>query len=90
LSAPSSDVFAQTTLKLVSFLDHVTRKYKNVVVDFVIGGEISLRVAGGTRFKELLQSLMNMYSPSLTYTILKRIVELYLIARPLLVASSFH
>jgi hypothetical protein len=41
-------------LKPVSFPDHVIRKYKNAVVDFVIGGDISLRAAGRTRFKELL------------------------------------
>jgi hypothetical protein len=73
-------------LKPVSFPDHVIRKYENAVVDFVIGGDISLRAAGGKRFKELLQSLMNGYSPSLTRTILRGIVELYLIARPLLAA----
>jgi hypothetical protein len=73
-------------LKLMSFPDHVTHKYKNVIVDFVIGGDILLRVAGGTQFKKLLQSLTNGYSPPSTCTILRRIVELYLIARPLLVA----
>jgi hypothetical protein len=73
-------------LKPVSFPDHVTRKYENVVVDFVIGGDISLRAPGGKRFKELLQSLTNGYSPPSTRTILRRIVELYLIARPLLAA----
>jgi hypothetical protein len=71
-------------LKPVSFPDHVTRKYENVVVDFVIGGDISLQAAGGMRFKELLQSLTNGYSPPSTRTILRRIMELYLIARPLL------
>jgi hypothetical protein len=73
-------------LKLVSFPNHVTRKYENLVVDFVIGGDISLRAAEGKRFKELLQSLTNGYSPPSTRTILRRIVELYLIARPLLAA----
>ncbi|KAH8936327.1 hypothetical protein BDL97_17G079600 [Sphagnum fallax] len=72
--------------KASSAPDHVTHKYENVVVDFVIGGDISLRAAGGKRFKELLQSLTNGYSPPSTRTILRRIVELYLIARPLLVA----
>ena len=70
----------------MSFPDHVARKYENVVVDFVIGGDISFRAAGGTRFKELLQSLTNGYSPPSTCTILRHIVELYLIARPLLAA----
>jgi hypothetical protein len=70
----------------VSFPNHVTRKYENVVVDFIISGDISLRVVGGTRFKELLQFLTNGYSPPLTHTILKCIVELYLIVRPLLAA----
>jgi len=73
-------------LKPVSFPDHVTRKYDNVVVVFVIGGDISLQAARGTRFKELLQSLTNGYSPSLMRTILRRIMEMYLIVRPLLAA----
>ncbi len=85
-SAPSSDVLVQTTLKLVSFPNHVTRNYENVVVDFVNGGNISLRTRGGTRFKELLQSLTNGYSPSLTRTIFRCIMELYLIVGPLLAA----
>jgi hypothetical protein len=70
----------------MSFLDHVARKYENIVIDFVSGGDISLRAAGGTRFKELLQSLTNGYSPLSMHTILKRIVELYLITGPLLAA----
>jgi hypothetical protein len=70
----------------VSFLDHVACKYKNIVVDFVIGGDISLRLAGGTRFKELLQFLTNGYLPPSMHMIFRRIVELYLIARPLLAA----
>jgi hypothetical protein len=74
------------TLKPMSFLDHVARKYDNAVVDFVIGGDISLRAAGGTRFKELLQFLTNGYSSLLTCTILRRIMEPYLIVGPLLVA----
>jgi hypothetical protein len=45
LSTPGSSVLVQTTLKSVSFLDHVARKYENAVVDFVIGGDISLRAA---------------------------------------------
>jgi hypothetical protein len=54
LFALGSSVLVQTTLKPMSFPNHVACKYKNVVVDFVIGGDISLRAAGGTRFKELL------------------------------------
>jgi len=73
----------------MSILDHVTRKYENVVVDFVIGGDISLQAIGGTRFKELLQSLMNGYSPPLTRTIFRHIVELYLIMGPLLATFFF-
>lgn len=41
-SAPSFGVLVQTTLKPVSFPNHVARKYENVVVDFVIGVYISL------------------------------------------------
>jgi len=48
LSAPGFSVLVQTTLKLVSFPDHVAHKYENIVVDFVIGGDISLQAAGGT------------------------------------------
>ncbi|CAM6025663.1 unnamed protein product [Sphagnum balticum] len=72
----------------MSFPDHVARKYKNVVVDFVIGGNISLQAAGGMRFKELLHSLTNGYSPSSTHTSVRHIVELYLIAG-LLLATLF-
>ena len=57
LSAPCSDILVQTTLKPMSFPDHVVHKYENVVVDFVIGGDISFQAAGGTIFKILLQSL---------------------------------
>jgi hypothetical protein len=89
LSAPGFGILVQTTLKPVSFLDHVVRKYENVVVDFVIGGDISLRTVGGTRFKELLQFLTNGYSPLSTHTIFKCIVELYLIVGPLLAAFFF-
>jgi hypothetical protein len=39
----------------MSFPNHVAHKYENIVVDFVIGGDISLRATGDTRFKELLQ-----------------------------------
>jgi hypothetical protein len=53
LFAPGSGVLVQTTLK-PTFPDHVTHNYKNVIVDFVIGGDISLRAIGGMRFKELL------------------------------------
>ncbi len=73
----------------MSFPNHVARKYKNNVVDFVIGGDISLRAVGGTRFKELLQSMTNGYSPPSTRTILKCIVELNLIVGPLLAALFF-
>ncbi|CAM6008284.1 unnamed protein product [Sphagnum balticum] len=41
-SAPGSNVLVQTMLKSVSFPDHVTHKYENAVVDFVIGRNISL------------------------------------------------
>jgi hypothetical protein len=86
LFALSSDILVQMTLKPMSFLDHVARKYDNVVVDFVIGGDISLRAVGGMQFKELLQFLTNGYSSLSTCTILRRIMEPYLIVGPLLVA----
>jgi hypothetical protein len=87
-SALGSDILVQTTLKPVSFLNHVARKYENVVVDFFISGDISLRAARGTQFKKLMQSLTNGYSSPSTHTIFKHIVELYLIVGPLL-ASFF-
>ncbi|CAK9863803.1 unnamed protein product [Sphagnum jensenii] len=40
--APGSSILVQTTLKPVSFANLVARKYENVVVNFVIGGNISL------------------------------------------------
>jgi hypothetical protein len=53
----------------------------------VVGGGISLRAAGGLRFKQLVVSLTNGYEPPSTRTILRRIVELFRIAEPLV--SSF-
>jgi hypothetical protein len=51
----------------------------------VVVGGISLRAAGGQTFKQLVVSLTNGYEPP--STILRRIVELFRIAEPLL--SSF-
>jgi hypothetical protein len=71
LSAPSGNVMFQSTLssKLV-FPKPVLRKYENVVMDYVVEGGITLRVAGGIRFKTFVVSLTNGYEPSSTRTIL--------------------
>jgi len=86
-SAPSGKVIFQSTLssKLV-FLELVLHKYENVVVDFVVKGGVTLRAAGGVRFKKFVVSLTNGYEPSSTRTILWQIAELYHILEPLLAA----
>jgi hypothetical protein len=53
----------------------------------VVGGGISLRAAGGQRFKQLVLSMTNGYEPPSTRTILRRIFEVFRIAEPVL--SSF-
>ncbi len=64
----------------------VLRKYENVIVDYVIEGGVTLRAAGGVRFKQFVISLTNEYEPPSTRTILRRITELYRILEPLLAA----
>jgi hypothetical protein len=85
--APSSKVMFQSTLssKLV-YLEPVLCKYENVVVDYVVEGGVTLRAAGGIRFKKFIVSLTNGYEPPSTQTILGRITELYRILEPLLAA----
>jgi hypothetical protein len=83
-SSGQGTVLVQSTLGKVVFPDGVLRKFENAIVDYVVGGGISLRAAGGQRFKQLVVSLTNGYEPPSTRSILRRIVELLRIAEPLL------
>ncbi len=86
-SAPSGNVMFQSTFNSKLVLpEPVMCKYENAIVDYVVEGGVTLRVAGGVRFKKFVVSLTNGYKPPSTRTILWRIVELYHILEPLLVA----
>jgi len=86
-SALSGNVMFQLTFNSKPvFLEPVLRKYENAIVDYVVEGGVTLRAAGGVRFKKFVVSLINGYEPSLTRTILRWIVELYRILEPLLAA----
>lgn len=77
----------QGTMKSMMLLpQHVLQKYENAVIDYVIGGNISLRAAGEQRFSTLVETLTNgCYKPPSTRAILRtRTVELSNIAQPLL------
>jgi hypothetical protein len=63
---------------------HVVRRFENAIVDYVIGGDISLRAAGEECFKQLVMSLTDGYAPPSTRTILRRTFELFSIAQPML------
>jgi hypothetical protein len=63
---------------------HMARKHENAIIDYVIGGDISLRAAGEPRFQQLVSSLTDGYIPPSTRTILRRTVELFNIVQPLL------
>jgi len=90
LSALSGKVIFQSTLSSKPvFSEPVLHKYENVVVDYVVEGGVTLRAAGGIRFKKFLVSLTNGYEPPLTRTILWRITELYRILEPLLAAFLY-
>jgi hypothetical protein len=72
---------------------YVLQKYENAVIDYIIGGDLSLRAAGEPRFCNLVETLTNgCYKPPSTRTILRRTVELFNIAQPLLgnFLSSLH
>ena len=60
------------------------RKIENAIVDYVVGGGISLRAAGEQPFQKLITTLTDGYTPPSTRTILRRTVELFNIAQPLL------
>lgn len=81
---PAPTVLWQQTLKKVSHPPYAVRNFENAIVDYVIGGDISLRAAGEPRFQRLVTSLTNGYTPPSTRTILRRTVELFSIAQPLL------
>jgi hypothetical protein len=87
LCAPFNKVMFQSTLSSKPvYSEPVLRKYENAVVDYVVEGGVTLRVASGVRFKKFVVSLTNGYEPSSTRTILWRIIELYRILEPLLAA----
>ncbi|KAH9531717.1 hypothetical protein CY35_19G050700 [Sphagnum magellanicum] len=87
LSASSGKLIFQSTLSSKPvFSEPVLRKYENAVVDYVVEGGVTLRAAGGVRFKKFIVSLTNGYEPPSTRTILRRIAELYRILEPLLAA----
>ena len=74
----------QQTMKAVATPMFLVRKYENAIVDFVIGGDISLRAAGEAGFANLVVALTNGYKPPSTRTIIRRTVELFTISQPLL------
>jgi hypothetical protein len=87
LSAPSGNVMFQSTLSSKPvFLEPILHKYDNVVVDYVVKGDVTLRATNDVRFKKFIFSLTNKYEPSSTQIILRRIIELYRILEPLLAA----
>jgi hypothetical protein len=74
----------RSTLGKVVFPDGVQRKFENAIVDYMVGGGISLCTAGGQRFKQLVVSLTNGYEPPPTRTNWRRTVELFHISEPLM------
>jgi hypothetical protein len=63
---------------------HVVCRFENAIVDYMIGGDISLRAAGEERFQQLVSSLTDGYVPPKTRTIFCRSAELFSIAQPLM------
>jgi hypothetical protein len=64
---------------------HVLQKYENAVIEYILGGELSLSATGEPRVCNLFETLTNCcYKPQSTRTILRRTVELFNIAEPLL------
>lgn len=70
--------------KKATYSPQTTTKFENAIIDFVIGGGISLAAAGGDDFKDLVHTLTNGYASPSTRTIIRRIEELFFIAKPLL------
>jgi hypothetical protein len=61
---------SQQTINSMALSSHTLRIYENSVVDFVIGGDISLRAAGESCFQQFERALTNGYKPPSTRTIL--------------------
>ncbi|CAK9235625.1 unnamed protein product [Sphagnum troendelagicum] len=57
------------------FPEPVLRKYENAIMDYVVEGGVTLRVASGVRFKKFVVSLTNGYESASTRTILRQVVE---------------
>ena len=74
----------QQTITKRPFPPHVFHNFENAIVYYVIGGDISLCTAGEPRFQQLVCSLTDGYVPLSTCTILRRTVELFNIAQPLI------
>jgi hypothetical protein len=75
----------QTTISSMPLPQHVVHKHENAVVDFIIGGYISLHAAGEKQFYKLVETLASgCYKPPSTRTVLRRTVEFFIIAQPLL------
>ncbi len=71
-SASSGNVMFQLTLNSKPvFPEPVLRKYKNVVVDYVVEGGVTLRAVGSIRFKKFIVSLTNEYELPSTRMILR-------------------
>ena len=85
----SDDSQTQTkqTMKTIATPAYLLRKYENAIIDYVIGGDISLRAAGEPQFANLIHALTNGYKPPSTRTIIRRTVELFTISQPLLLAK---
>jgi hypothetical protein len=79
-SSGQGTLLVQSTLGKVGFPDGVLRKFENAIVDYVVGGGISLLAAGG----QLQEAGGVADEPPSTRTILTRIVELFHIAENLL------
>ncbi|BBN17194.1 hypothetical protein Mp_7g12680 [Marchantia polymorpha subsp. ruderalis] len=68
------------------FLTLTLEEFKNIVVDCVVQGGVTLRAAGSERFKKFVVALTHGYEPLSTRTILRRIFELHRVFKPALAA----
>jgi hypothetical protein len=75
----------QATMLSMPLPQHVVHKCENAVVNYIIGGDISLHAASEQQFYKLVNTLTNgCNKPPSTRTILRRTVELFKVAQPLL------
>ncbi|BBM96807.1 hypothetical protein Mp_1g00860 [Marchantia polymorpha subsp. ruderalis] len=74
----------KSTIDKPAFSEQMLTKYENVVVDYIIGGVVSLRASRSVRFKKMVFTLTNGYEPPSTQTILRQITKLYRILLPTL------